>query len=198
MIIGLTGSICCGKSTVSKTFIHNNIPVVDGDVITAQVLEPGQPALSEIIKVFGSQYLTEGGFLNRSTFGNLVFHNPNEMAKLNKIIHPYLQQEITSQLIQMQKTYPLAVFDAALIIEHNHADRYRPLIVVHCPYETQLKRLMKRNNLTKLDAEVRIAAQFSSEQKLKFADYSIDTSESIANSIKQTEDIIEDIKNKFL
>jgi dephospho-CoA kinase len=195
IIIGLTGSICCGKSTVSRTFINNNIPVIDADIVARQVVVPGSVGLKQIVNTFGFNYLNEDGTLNRTKLGALVFHSKQDMNQLNYIMQELIHKEAKSQFNKLNiEGHKIAVWDAALIIEQKNTDKYRPLIVVSCPRDMQVERLMKRNNLTRDDAMVRINAQMSTEEKIKFADYVIDTSSDISSSIKQTEDIIRSLR----
>lgn len=195
IICGLTGGICSGKSTISKTFQYHNIPVVDADIVARQVVEPNTPGLSQVINAFGVEYLNDDGTLNRTKLGNLVFNNQKKLDKLNSIMSVLMKEEQTYQFkVLKRRGFPIVVFDAALICEMGNADKYRPLIVVSCPLEIQLQRLMARNNLTESEAMARINKQFSAEERIKFADYVIDTSKSIEHSVKQTERIIRKLR----
>lgn len=188
---GLTGSIAVGKSTITKTFRSHNIPIVDADIVARQVVEVGTPGLTQIVETFGEEYLQDDGSLNRTTLGQLVFYNKEAMDKLNHIMKPLINIESNIQLKKFHDDgYPICGFDAALIIEHGNADKYRPLIVASCPQEIQLARLMSRNNLTYTEAMARINAQLSSEEKAEWADFVIDTSMTTKNSIQQTEIVI--------
>lgn len=188
---GLTGSIAVGKSTVTKTFRSHNIPMVDADVVARQVVEVGTPGLSQIVDAFGKEYLQDDGTLNRTMLGQLAFSNKEAMDKLNHIMKPLIDDESNSQLKKFHDEGHLIVgFDGALICENGNADKYRPLVVVSCPQDIQLSRLMSRNSLTYNEAMNRIHAQFSSEKKVEMADFVIDTSGSIKLSILQTEIVI--------
>lgn len=188
---GLTGGIACGKSTVSKTFRANGIPMVDADEVARQVVEIGTQGLSQIVDVFGKEYLNIDGTLNRTALGNLVFTYPDAMVRLNHIMGVLIHNESSAQLKKFHDDgHPIVGFDAALICEKGNADKYRPLVVVDCPQEIQLSRLMSRNSLTREEAMARINAQFSSEQRVALADFVIDSSMAIKNSIQQTEVVI--------
>lgn len=192
---GLTGGIACGKSTVSKTFRANGIPMVDADMVARQVVELGTPGLSKITDSFGQEYLQSDGTLNRTKLGQLVFSDKVALSKLNHIMGILIHTESQSQLKKLHNEgHDIVGFDAALICENGNADKYRPLVVVSCPQEVQLARLMSRNNLTEDEAMARINAQFSSEQRVEFADFVIDSSMSIKNSILQTEVIIYELQ----
>lgn len=189
---GLTGGIASGKSTVTKTFRKAGIPIVDADIVARQVVEPGTAGLKTIITAFGEEYLQEDGTLNRTKLGALVFANKDALGIVNEIMMPLINSESANQIKKLHEGgAPLVGYDAALICEMGNAKNYRPLIVVHCPADTQLARLMSRNNLTRDEAMARIFAQMPVEKKKAMADYLIDTSGTIENSVRQTEEIIE-------
>lgn len=188
---GLTGGIACGKSTVTKTFRAHGIPMVDADIVARQVVEPGTTGLTMIVETFGSQYLLADGTLNRSALASLVFSNQEAMNQLNHIMAPIIEIESNNQIgLFHYEGYPIVGYDAALIIEQGNAKNYRPLIVVSCPQDMQLARLMSRNSLTREEGMARIVAQFPVEAKVKLADFVVDTSGTVENSISQTEKII--------
>jgi len=198
MIIGLTGGIASGKSTIAKTFAKHNIPIVDADIVARQVVEPGKYGLNRIAFVFGKDVLLEDGTLNRKKLGELVFSNDDILVVLNRIMLPLILEEASTQMTKLYKSgHKIIVYDAALICENGNADKYRPLIVAHCSKETQLARLIKRNGLTEEQAMKRINAQMSSEDKIKLADYSVDTNGTIESSIQQTKNIIGLINEKW-
>jgi dephospho-CoA kinase len=188
---GLTGGIACGKSTVSKTFRANGIPMVDADEVARQVVAIGTLGLTQLIETFGKEYHQYDGTLNRTKLGQLVFSDKEALAMLNGIMGPLIHSEASAQIKKFHdEGYDIVGFDAALICENGNADKYRPLIVVSCPQDIQLARLMSRNNLTRDEAMARINAQFSSEKRVEFADFVIDSSMAIKNSIQQTEVVI--------
>ena len=195
---GLTGGIACGKSTVTKTFRANNIPMVDADIVARQVVEPGTFVLSRIIRAFGPRYLNADGTLNRPLLGSVVFSDTGARRVLDKIMAPLITAESQTQIASYHSQGNYIVgYDAALICEMGNSEKFRPLIVVHCPRDTQVERLISRNNLTRAEAMARIEAQMPLEKKLKLADYSIDTSSTVEQSIKQTENIIHILRAKM-
>jgi len=192
---GLTGGIACGKSTATKTFRANNIPMVDADVVARQVVEPGTAGLTQIVEAFGSKYLQEDGTLDRVALGKLVFFDQGAMDQINKIMAPLINNESQAQLQKFHdEGYEIVGYDAALICEMGNADKYRPLIVVSCPQDTQVSRLMSRNSLTREEAMARIDAQMPLYKKVEMADFVIDTSMSIQYSILQTEVVIYELQ----
>lgn len=191
MVVGLTGGICSGKSTVSKTFIKHNFPIVDADIVARQVVEVGSFGWSAIKCSFGTNYLNEDETVNRTKLGELVFNNKVSMYTLNAIMKPLIEIEVTKQIKKLYLSgHSIIIYDGALIIESGNANKYRPLIVVACKAETQLARLMSRNSLTNAEAMARIDAQMTVGLKMSMADYVIDTEGTIEDSIKQTERII--------
>lgn len=193
---GLTGGIACGKSTVTKTFRRLDIPMVDADQVARDVVIPGSKGLSLVVDAFGSEYLNEDGTLNRTKLGALVFSNVQALSKINKLMSPLIQDESDRQVQKAhQDGHQLVGYDAALICEQGNASRYRPLIVVVCSQQIQLERLMKRNSLTHDEAMSRINAQMSVEDKKKMADFVIDSSGTVEESIASTENIIKTLRS---
>ena len=185
---GLTGGIASGKSTVTKTFRAHNVPMVDADIIARQVVEPGTRGLALVIEHFGTEYLLEDGTLDRIKLGNLIFANKDQRDILDNIMMPIINEESSLQVKKLHdEGHEIVGYDGALICEMGNADKYRPLIAVHCTQDQQLERLMKRNNLTQEAAMHRINAQMPVAKKIAMANYTIDTSGTIEESVKQTE-----------
>ncbi len=196
---GLTGGIACGKSTVTKTFRKQGIPLVDADLVARQVVEPGTRGYFKVLAAFGPDFFNDDMTLNRAKLGELVFTEASAMKKINDIMGPMIHDESTSQMarwldyLRYQNKPTIVGYDAALICEQGNHKLFRPLIVVSCPREIQLERLMKRNQLTKEQAEARINAQMPLEEKIKHADYVIDTSKEVEYSVLQTKEIIKQL-----
>lgn len=194
LTFGITGSIAVGKSNVTASLRSYGIPIVDADIVSRQVVEPGSEALDNIACVFGKEYLNSEGGLDRTKLGNLVFSDPNSLLQLETIVSPLIKKESKRQIDNLHKMHSIVGYDAALIIENGLADEFRPLIVVHCPLDIQVGRLMKRNNLTYEQAMTRINSQLASEFKIKFADIIIDTSGSFENTSSQVFSTYQDLK----
>jgi len=177
--VGLTGSIGVGKSFVSGVLAELGCRVLDADETAREVVEPGSPALRDLVAAFGPGILRDDGSLDRSKLGALVFADADKRAKLNSILHPYIIAKQDEGLREWAAINPegIAIVDAALMIESGVYKRFDKLIVVHCRTDVQLQRVMARNNLSREEAEKRIAAQMSQEEKKKCADYLIDTSD---------------------
>jgi dephospho-CoA kinase len=189
--VGLTGSIGVGKSFVSGVLAELGCRVLDADEIARAVVAPGSPALRDVVRVFGPEILLSDETLDRSKLGALVFADPDRRATLNSILHPYIIAQQDQQLRKWETEGPdeIAVVDAALMIESGGYKRFDKLIVVHCRDEVQLTRVMERNNLSREEAQRRIGAQMSQEEKKKFADYLIDTSDGFEAARARTSEV---------
>lgn len=196
LIFGITGGIACGKSAVTKTFTANSIPIVDADLIAREVVTPGSVGLALLVKKFGDKILFKGETLDRRSLADIVYEDQAKLNQLNAIMYPLIAKEAELQFEKHRLAGATIIgYDAALIIETLQADKFRPLIVVVCKPETQLKRLMERNLLTQEEALRRIRAQMPSEQKALHADLIINTDGTIEDSVKQTLNAIEILKS---
>ncbi|HWP44710.1 MAG TPA: dephospho-CoA kinase [Blastocatellia bacterium] len=176
--VGLTGSIAVGKSFVVSVFADLGCVTFDADKIAHQVMEPGREAYEEIVREFGRGVLAEDETIDRKKLGAIVFADAARRKRLNEIVHPRVIEEQNRLLAEVRARDPdaLVIVDAALMIESGGYKRFDKLIVVFCDREKQIERLMRRNQLTREDAERRLAAQMSSDEKRRYADYEIDTS----------------------
>lgn len=190
---GLTGRIASGKSTIAKTFLKHNIPMVDADLIARQVVEPESFGWHLIKSVFGSDYFLQDGMLDRKKLGDLIFSNPDKRMMLDVLMMPLIFAESSKQIEEAHKKSPIVGYNAPLIIEMGNADKYRPLIVVSCSVDIQLERLMKRNGFTQDESMNRIEAQMPLAKQIELADYVVDTSGTVEESIVQTEKIIDEL-----
>ncbi|MHC9536967.1 dephospho-CoA kinase [Dellaglioa sp. BT-FLS60] len=180
-ILGLTGGIATGKSTVSHIFKEENVPVIDADVIARQVVEPGSKTIKRISQTFGEEYVTIDGRLNRKKLGKLVFSNKKALEKLNNIMHLIIRKEILAQIqIQKKSDSKLVVLDMPLLFEQNYQLLCDAVMVVFVPENVQIKRLIKRDSLTFDEAQSRIKAQWSIQKKKELADFVIDNSATVA------------------
>jgi len=186
--VGMTGSIGVGKSFVASVFVELGCHVLDADLTAREVVLPGRPGLSAITREFGDEVLNADGTLDRKRLGALVFADENRRQRLNHILHPFIiarQDEILREW-EVEDPNGIGIVDAALMIESGGYKRFDKLIVVHCRPEVQLERLMLRDKLSRDEAERRIAAQMPQEEKQKFADYLIDTSDGFDLTRAQT------------
>ena len=194
--VGLTGSIAVGKSFVAGVFAELGCHVVDADQTAREVVAPNSPGLRAVVTAFGSEFLHGDGTLDRAKLGALVFSEPAKRLTLNSILHPHIiaEQDKLLRLWEAQDPDGIGIVDASLMIESGGSKRFDKLIVVHCDDEVQIARLMARNGLTQAQAEERVAAQMSQEEKKAFADYLIDTSDGFESARKRTEEVFAELK----
>ena len=167
-IVGLTGGIGSGKSTVANLFAELGVPVVDADIVARQVVEKGSPLLTQITAHFGTQVLTETGELNRAVLRNLIFHNETEKNWLNALLHPAIREEMLAQL--ERQTAPYVLFVVPLLIENKLNTLCDRVLVIDVKPETQLARASQRDkNNIQLIQQI-MNAQVSRETRLKYAD----------------------------
>ena len=195
--VGLTGSIGVGKTFVTGVLAELGCHVLDADELAREVVAPGSAALERVVAAFGRDVLREDGTLDRAKLGSIVFADSAKRQLLNSILHPYIIAEQDQRLREWEAEDPdgIGVVDAALMIESGGYRRFDKLIVVHCRPEVQLERLMLRNGLTREQAEQRVSAQMDQEEKKKFADYLIDTSDGFDSTRLQTEAVYERLRS---
>ncbi len=191
--VGLTGGIASGKSTVSGMFRDFGVPVIDADLIAREVVAPGTPALKAIIDAFGEGVLTEDKSLNRARLGEIVFSDPAKKKILEGILHPEIIAEQDRQLrdIELTGNVPVAVVDAAVMIESGSWKRFDKIVVVDCDESQQIGRLCQRNAMNEEEAKRRVDAQMPLSEKVGYADYVIDNRGSIDDTRKQVEELID-------
>ncbi len=196
--IGLTGSVATGKSTVSNMIQHAGIPLVDADIAARKVVEPGTEGLKEIVAYFGEEILLADGTLNRAKLGEIIFKDKEKREKLNEITHP----RVKDYMLEARERFfrageELVFFDIPLLFESHLESLVDQIVVVWTTPETELKRLMERNNLTKEEALRRIESQMGIDEKARKADFVIDNNESLEKTQKQVYTFIERfVKNK--
>ncbi|MYL72276.1 dephospho-CoA kinase [Halobacillus litoralis] len=191
VVIGLTGSIASGKSTVAKMFKDMDIPVIDADQISRDVVEPGEPAYQEIVATFGEQVLSEEGGLDRKKLGKIIFADETKRKQLNGIVHPKVREEMIRRREQYKnQQYRAVVLDIPLLFESNLTDYVEKILVVYVDEETQRERLMERDQAGREDAEERIRAQIPVKKKAEMADAVIDNTGTVEGSLQQLKDIL--------
>jgi dephospho-CoA kinase len=194
--VGLTGSIAVGKSFVARVLAELGCHVIDADQTAREVVEPGSPGLRALTERFGAETLLSDGTLNREQLGALVFADEEKRQVLNSILHPYIiaKQDELLRALEGKDPNGVAVVDAALMIESGGYRRFDKLIVVHCDPEEELRRLMARDHLSRDEAEARIRSQMPQEEKMKLADYLIDTSAGFDAARERTEKVYRELR----
>lgn len=197
-IIGLTGGIASGKSTVSRVLKDLGAIIIDSDDVAHEIIAPRKPAWNDIVNLFGPEVLNPDMTINRDILGEIVFNDPIKLKALNQIVHPRVAERFKDDLQEIRNMQPdaVVVMDVPLLYE-THMERICDVVwVVWVDRETQKYRLMKRNNYSEEEATVRIEAQMSLDEKAHMADVIIDNSQSMEETIATAtiyfKDIIED------
>lgn len=166
VVIGLTGSIATGKSTVSQMFKDYQIPVIDADQISRKVVEPGEKAYSQIVEAFGHDILQEDETLDRKALGAIVFNNEDKRETLNSIVHPAVREKMLAERdFYVSQNEKAVVLDIPLLFESELTHFVEKILVVYVDEETQLNRLMERDESTEEEAKSRIDSQIPVSEK---------------------------------
>lgn len=197
-VVGLTGGIASGKSTVAARMAERGVPVVDADRIAREVVLPGSPVLARIVEVFGDEVLLADGSLDRPRLGARVFADPEALARLNALTHPAILARVASRLAELQKAgHRWAVYEAALVLENGLAPGLDALVSVVADPETQVRRLMARNDLTEEDARRRLAAQTDNATRRARSDVVIENDGSLEDLRRRTDEVVDELAAKF-
>ena len=196
--VGLTGGIASGKSTVSGMFTDLDVPVIDADLIAREVVAPGSRALGAIVDAFGEEILTDNKSLNRARLAEIVFSDPPKKKILEGILHPEIIAEQDRRLRDLEREggTPVAIVDAAVMIESGSWKRFDSLVVVDCDESQQICRLRRRNGMNEEEAIKRVNAQMPLSEKVKYADHVIDNRGSIDDTRKQVEELMKLLSGK--
>jgi len=196
--VGLTGSIGVGKSFVGSVFVELGCRLLDADATAREVVLPGTAGLAAVVKEFGPEVLQTDGTLDRKQLGAVVFGDEQKRRRLNAILHPRIIEKQDQILQQWESEEPngIGIVDAALMIESGGYKRFDKLIVVHCRPEVQLERLMLRDGLSCDEAQKRIDSQMPQEEKQRYADYLIDTSDGFELTRQRTKAVYDQLAKR--
>jgi len=195
LVVGLTGGISSGKSTVSKMIEQAGIPVICADELARKVVEPGSPGMEEIRRTFGEGVIDSKGGLDRAAMARVVFADSSLRKTLESIIHPRVEEERDRRIhLLARQGHEIAVVDVPLLFEAGWQDAFDLIVVVYAPREVQETRLIARDGITTEEARARLDAQMSIEHKRDLADRLIDNSESMDETHRQVERILQDLK----
>lgn len=193
-VIGLTGGIASGKSTVSKKLIELGAVIVDADLISREVVNKGEHVWHKIIEYFGQSILLPSGQINRKALANIIFNNEEARLNLNRLTHPEILKRSKERIKYFQeKGKEPIIFDVPLLIESGAYNMVDKIWVVYCTKATQIQRLMARNGLSQAEAIKRVESQMPLEEKLRFADEIINTE----GSLSETEARVEELWLKY-
>ncbi|MEV7428913.1 dephospho-CoA kinase [Nocardioides sp. NPDC092400] len=178
MRVGLTGGIASGKSTVSAILAELGAIVIDGDLLARKVVEPGTPGLERVVEAFGPEVLTAEGALDRPALGAVVFADEARRKELEAIVHPLVFERIV-ELERAAGPEDLVVHDIPLLAESGRAPTFDAVVVVDVPVETQVERMLGQRGMTREDAEARVRAQATREERLAIATHVIENTGSL-------------------
>ncbi|WP_308796587.1 dephospho-CoA kinase [Agromyces silvae] len=188
-LIGLTGGIASGKSTVARRLYEHGAVHIDADQLARRVVEPGKPALQAIVDTFGPGVLRADGSLDRAKLGELVFHDDAARAKLNAIVHPAVRELSKRVIADAERDDPdaVVVYDVPLLVEASVDHPFDLIVVTSAGRKQQVKRLVEERGMDPIHAEARVDSQIDDEERRKIADVVIDTSGSLAHTMSQTD-----------
>lgn len=194
--VGLTGGIASGKSTVGRMFGELGCRVIDSDLITRKLFEPGDPVNQAVAAAFGPSVVASNGSIDRRVLGELVFNKPELRQQLNDLVHPAIKQRQADWLARLnaEDSHAIGIVEAALMIEVGTYKEYDKLIVVKCSPDVQRKRLRERSGLSPQQIESRIASQMPMEEKIKVADFVIDNSGDPGTTRQQVQEVYRQLR----
>lgn len=195
-VLGLTGGIASGKSTVSNYLYEQGAVVIDADIVSRQVVRPGAKGLLALVSELGKQIQNEDGTLNRAALGEIIFNDQKKRDVVNGLLHPLIKEEMLNQVkIAEEKAVDLVVLDIPLLFESKCEQYCDAVLVVDVSPETQKGRLMRRNDFTQKEAQARIDSQMDPAERKKRADFVVNNDASEEKTYQQVDILLEDILN---
>ncbi|MEY4532461.1 MAG: hypothetical protein RI926_230 [Actinomycetota bacterium] len=193
-LVGLTGGIGSGKSTIARRLAEHGAHIIDADQVAREVVAPGTSALAEIAAVFGSHMISSDGTLNRGALGDIVFSDPAKRTQLNAIVHPAVQKR-TQELFALAPQDAVVVYDVPLLVETQNEYSFDDIVVATAPENVRIERLMEHRGMLESEAAARIESQAPEEERLKIASHVIDTSGDISHTYSQVDALWPQLKN---
>ncbi len=195
--VGLTGGLASGKSFVGHALSELGCYLIEADLLGRQVLEQGGQTYEAVVKTFGDQILDPDGKINRRRLAKIVFSDPEQLAKLNALVHPRVKERERDLAAEFGRTHPdgITVTEAAILVETGSYRDYNRLIVVVCRPEQQIERAMERDGLSREEVLNRLSRQMPLEEKVKLADFIIDTSGTKENTVEQVRAVYESLRS---
>lgn len=189
LIVALTGGIASGKSVVADVLARHGCTIHSADQTARRLMEPGRPAWEKVVARFGRKILRPDQTIDRSGLARIIFNDEEARAFLNRLIHPLVLEEKRAAIERLAKEGRVKIFvsEAALTIEAGFAGYFDKIIVVYCRPEIQIQRLMERDHIERAEASKKIQSQMPAEDKRKYADYVVDTSGTVEETIRQSE-----------
>ena len=188
--VALTGGIATGKSTVLRRMRAAGLATIDADVLARQVIAPGAPAYAAVVARFGPEVIDDTGAVDRRALAAVVFADPSARRELEAIVHPAVYEAIAGWFAALPADTPLAIADIPLLFETGREGDFDAVVVVACPREEQVRRVIARDGVTRDEAEARIAAQWPIERKVAAADHVIWTTGTVAATERQVDELV--------
>ena len=197
-LIGLTGGIASGKSTVARRLVEHGAVHIDADDLARRVVEPGKPAYDAIVAEFGREVLRHDGTIDRAKLGEVVFSDDAARSRLNAIVHPAVRQLSAKLFAKAEAEDPdaVVVYDVPLLVEASVDHPFDLVVVTNAPRRTQVKRLVEERGFDAIQAEARVDAQVDNTSRLAIADVVIDTDGSMAHTMSQTDALWHRVKQE--
>ena len=196
-IVGLTGGIGSGKSTVARLFAAQGVHWVDADDVAREVVEPGTPALEAIARHFGDQILLESGGLNRAELRTLIFQDENERKWLEQLLHPLIREAMLEQLHPRDYHLPYTLLVSPLLLETDQHELVDQIVVIDVPVEVQIARTVSRDSNTHEQVQRIIDAQMSRDDRLQKADFVIDNASGVESAKTQVNALHAQLMDEF-
>ncbi len=191
-LFGLTGGVASGKSSVAARLAQRGVPVIDADQVAREAVAKGTPALAEIAKTFGAEYLTKEGELDRKALAAVVFKDEGKRRALNAIVHPRVAELGMARAAEhAARGAELVCYEAALLVENRLTEAFRPLVVVAAPPELQLARAMARDGEPEDVVRGRLAAQMPLAEKVAQADFVVENTGTRDDLVQKTDELLE-------
>ena len=191
-LIGLTGGIAAGKSTVAKRWVEHGAIEIDADDLARRVVEVGTPGLAAIVRHFGTEVLKADGTLDRKALANRVFENRHELAALNAIVHP-LVRELTKSLLAEFESDAIVIYNVPLLVEASVDHDFDLVVTVEAPEEEQLRRLVELRGMTSAEAKARIMAQAKPVERAARADRILSSNQDVHSLLRDADQVWQDV-----
>lgn len=192
-LVGLTGGIAAGKSTVARRFVEHGAVEIDADQLARQVVEPGTTGLHRIQEAFGETVLSENGSLDRAKLGQLVFDDPAELSKLNAIVHP-LVQERSRELMAAAPDDAIVIYNVPLLVEAARQTEFDFVVTVEAPEDKQIERMVQHRGMSAEHAKARIKAQATPIERANVADRILSSNQSLELLLKDADALYKEIE----
>lgn len=195
-VFSLTGGIATGKSTVSRLWAGSGLAIVDADQVSREVVAPGTPGFIAVVEAFGLNFIQVDGTLDRKALGRVVFADANKRRLLNSIVHPLIAARTQALLDEYRsRGEALACYDAPLLFENRLEDSFRPVVVVTCPYDDQVQRIVDRDKLSPAEAVARIVSQMPQGRKVAAADIVIHNDEDLPTLVMRARQALDRVRS---